>query len=112
MNDFGTGLIIGIFIGGFIGVALMALMAMAKDRESKLKNPNPNYKPPMGKAETEHKEPTILWAVGNICKWGGEVHEIRFFVQGKDRQTLACIFQDGAITGICVPIEELEAVEE
>lgn len=91
--------IIGLFVGSFIGVALMTLLAMARDPE-----------PP--KREPERKEPTILWTVGNICKWGGEVHEIRFFVQGKDRQTLACIFQDGAITGICVPIGELEAVEE
>ena len=91
--------IIGLFVGSFIGVALMALMYMAKDYEPKKHDP-------------EHKESTILWTVGNICKWGGEVHEIRLFVQGKDRQTLACIFQDGAITGICVPIEELEAAEE
>ena len=90
--------IIGLFVGGFIGVALMALLAMAKDYEPK-------------KREPERKEPTILWTVGNLCKWGGEVHEIRFFRQDKDGQTLACIFLDGATTGICVPIEELEAVE-
>lgn len=104
--------IIGLFVGSFIGVALMALMAMAKDSEPKLENPNPNYKPPMRKAKTEQKEPTILWTVGNLCKWGGEVHEIRFFRQDKDGQTLACIFLDGATTGICVPIEELEVMEE
>ena len=91
--------IIGLFVGNLIGVALMALMAMAKDCE-----------PP--KREPERKEPTILWTVGNLCKWGGEVHEIRLLVPGKDGQTLACIFTDGATTGICVPIEELEAVEE
>lgn len=91
--------IIGLFVGSFIGVALMALLAMAKGTE-----------PP--KHEPERKEPTILWTKGNLCKWGGEVHEIRFFRQDRDGQTLACIFTDGAPTGICVPIEELEAVEE
>ena len=91
--------IIGLFVGSFIGVALMALMYMAKDYEPK-------------KHDLEHKEPTRMWTVGNLCKWGGEVHEIRLFVQGKDRQTLACIFLDGATTGICVPVEELEVVEE
>ena len=91
--------IIGLFVGDFIGVALMVLMYMAKDYEPK-------------KHEPEQKEPTILWAKGNLCKWGGEVHEIRLLVPGKDGQTLACIFLDGATTGICVPIEELEAVEE
>ena len=91
--------IIGLFVGSFLGVALMALMYMAKDYEPK-------------KQEPEQKEPTILWTVGNICKWGGEVHEIRFFRQDKDGQTLACIFLDGATTGICVPVEELEEVEE
>ena len=91
--------IIGLFVGSFLGVTLMALLAMARDPE-----------PP--KREPEQKEPTILWTVGNSCKWGGEVHEIRFFRQDKDGQTLACIFTDGATTGICVPVEELEAVEE
>ena len=112
MNDFGTGLIIGIFIGGFIGVALMALMAMAKDRESKLKNPNPNYKPPMGKAETEHKEPTILWAVGNICKWKGKLCEIERFDTIANNQTVVHLRHEGLNYGLCVPVEELEAVEE
>lgn len=93
------GLIIGVFIGSFITIVIMSLMAMAKDYEPKQKAP-------------ECKESTTLWSVGNICKWGGEVHEIRFFRQDRDGQTLACIFTDGATTGICVPIEELEAVEE
>lgn len=88
--------IVGLFIGAFIG---MALLAMVRDPEPK-------------KHEPERKEPTILWAVGNICKWGGEVREIRFFRQDGDGQTLACVFIDGATTGICVPIEELEAVGE
>lgn len=92
------GLIIGVFIGSFITIAIMSLMYMAKDYEPKQKEP-------------ECKEPTTLWSVGNICKWGGEVREIRFFRQDKDGQTLACIYLDGANTGICVPIEELEAVE-
>lgn len=99
MISFIIGLFVGDFLGCFIGVALMALLAMARDPE-----------PP--KREPEQKEPTILWTVGNICKWGGEVHEIRFFRQDKDGHTLACILTDGATMGVCVPIEELEAVEE
>ena len=93
------GLIIGVFIGSFITIVIMSLMSMAKDYEPK-------------KHEPEQKEPTVMWMVGNLCKWGDEVHEIRFFRQDKDGQTLAGIFLDGATTGICVPIEELEAVEE
>ena len=45
--------IIGLFVGNFFGVALMALLAMAKDTE-----------PP--KREPERKEPTIMWMVGNL----------------------------------------------
>ena len=105
MNDFVTGLIIGTFFGSFIGVALMALMAMARDTD-----------PP--KREPEHKEPTILWTVGNICKWNGKIYEIRSLVD-RNGQTGACLLSpdaDDAVTetigGVLVPIEELEAVEE
>lgn len=97
------GLILGVFIGSFITIVIMSLMYMAKDPEPKKRESE--------QKEPECKEPTTLWSVGNICKWGGEVHEIRFFRQDEDGQTLACIFLDGATTGICVPIEELEAVE-
>jgi hypothetical protein len=89
--------IIGIFAGAFLGVTTMALLNMAKDTE-----------PP----KQEKHEPAKLWTVGNICKWHERIYEIRFFCQGKDGQTLACIFMDGSTLGISVPIEELEEVEE
>ena len=97
--------IIGLFVGSFIGVALMALLAMARDPE-----------PP--KHEPEQNEPTILWTVGNICKWNGKIYEIRSLVD-RNGQTGACLLSpdaDDAVTetigGVLVPIEELEAVEE
>ena len=96
--------IIGLFVGSFIGVALMALLAMAKDP-----------KPP--KREPAREEPTILWTVGNICKWNGKIYEIRSLVD-RDGQTGACLLSpdaDDAVTetigGVLVPIEELGAVE-
>ena len=97
--------IIGLFVGSFLGVAIMALMAMARDPE-----------PP--KRESERKEPTMLWMVGNICKWNGKIYEIRSLVDCNG-QTGACLLSpdaDDAVTetigGVLVPIEELEAVEE
>ena len=92
--------IIGLFVGSFIGVALMALLAMAKDAEPK-------------KHEPEQKEPTILWAVGNICKWKGMMFEIKTFCATKSNQTVAVIERDDPEFhySVCVPIEELEAVE-
>ena len=97
--------IIGLFVGNFFGVAIMALLAMARDPE-----------PP--KREPEQKEPTILWTVGNICKWNGKIYEIRSLVD-RNGQTGACLLSpdaDDAVTetigGVLVPIEELEAVEE
>ncbi len=96
--------IIGLFVGSFLGVALMALMYMAKDYEPK-------------KREPERKEPTILWTVGNICKWNGKIYEIRSLVD-RDGQTGACLLSpdaDDAVTetigGVLVQIEELGAVE-
>lgn len=87
-------------LGALFGVAAIAMISMAK---------NPEHK----KDEYQNSEPTKLWMVGNLCKWGGEVHKIRFFHQDDKGQTLACIFQfDGARVGLAVPIEELEAVEE
>ena len=99
------GLIIGVSIGSFIAIVIMSLMAMAKDYEPK-------------KHEPEHKEPTVLWTVGNICKWNGKIYEIRSLVD-RNGQTGACLLPpdaDDAVTetigGVLVPIEELEVVEE
>lgn len=75
MNDFINGLFTGlpirIFIGGFIGMATVALLAMARDPE-----------PP--KREPEQKEPTILWTKGNLCKLDGETYEIRGYEMGDE----------------------------
>ena len=83
--------IIGVFVGGFIGVALMALLAMAK-------GPNP-----------PKREPTKLWLSGNICKYKGEEYTIIAMTPG-DNQTFALLENDQG--EIIAPIEELEAVEE
>lgn len=94
-------------IGTFLGVAFMTLMTVAKDPEPKkpkLQNP-------------EKKETTKLWMVNNLCKWNGEIYEIRSLVD-RDGQTGACLLSpdaDDAVTetigGVLVPIEELEEVE-
>ena len=93
MNDFGIGLIIGIFIGDILGVALMALLAMARDPE-----------PPK-------REPTKLWLTGNICKYRGEVYTVVGMTTSKfdNDQTLVLLENDQGET--IAPIEELEAVE-
>ena len=98
MNDFGTGLIIGTFFGSFIGVALMALFAMAKDP-----------KPP--KREPERKEPTIMWTVGNLCKFEGDVYEIKSFMEINGHTHVRLSHYDTG-SSLSVPVEELEAVEE
>lgn len=83
--------IIGLFVGSFIGVALMALMAMARDYEPK------------------KREPTKLWLSGNVCKYKGEEYTIIAMTPG-DHQTWALLENDQGET--VAPIEELEAVEE
>ncbi len=85
------GFIIGLFVGSFIGVALMALLAMARDPE-----------PPK-------REPTKLWLSGNICKYKGEEYTIIGMTTDED-QTFALLENDQGET--IAPIEELEAVEE
>ena len=89
--------IIGLFVGSFIGVALMALLAMVRDPE-----------PP--KREPEQKEPTIMWTKGNLCKLDGETYEIRDMVVDYQNQVIAVLRNNGG--AIMAPIEELEAVEE
>ena len=91
--------IIGLFVGSFIGVALMALMYMAKGYEPK-------------KHEPEQKESTILWTVGNLCMWKGKLCEIERFDTTSNNQTGVFLRREGLNYGLCVPIEELEAVEE
>ena len=90
--------IIGLFAGSFIGVAIMALMYMAKDYEPK-------------KREPEQKEPTVMWMVGNLCKFEGDVYEIKSFVEINGR-TYARLSHCDTGLSISVPIEELEVVEE
>lgn len=93
--------IIGVFVGGLLGVALMVLMYMAKDYEPK-------------KHEPEQKEPTILWTKGNLCKWKRQICEITDFSTRVNNDTIALIEweNNGCNYRTWVPIEELEAVEE
>ena len=75
------------------------LLAMARDPD-----------PP--KREPEHKEPTILWTVGNLCMWKGKLCEIERFDTTSNNQTVVHLRREGLGYGLCVPVEELEAVEE
>jgi len=92
MSDFGNGLIIGIFIGDILGVALMALLAMAKDP-----------KPPK-------REPTKIWTKGNLCQWKGDTYVIYAMETDDQNQTVAIL--GNGHDAVFAPIEELEAVEE
>ena len=89
--------IIGLFVGSFIGVALMVLMCMAKDYEPK-------------KHEPERKEPTIMWTVGNLCQWKGDTYVIYAMETDEQNQTVAIL--GNGHDAVIAPIEELEAVEE
>ena len=91
--------IIGLFVGSFLGVALMALLAMARDTDSPKK---------------EKHEQAKLWAVGNICRWKGKIFEIKKFSTTTDNQTVVQLIRKSSEHNywIWVPIEELEAVEE
>lgn len=91
--------IIGVFVGSFIGVALMALMAMARDT-----------KPP--KREPEQKEPTTMWMVGNLCKFEGNVYEIKSLMEINGHTYARLSHNDNAGLILSLPVEELEAVEE
>lgn len=95
------GLIIGVFIGSFTTIVIMSLMAMAKDYEPK-------------KREPEQKEPTVMWMVGNMCRWRGMMFEIKSFCATKSNQTVAVIERDAPEFhySVCAPIEELEEVEK
>ena len=90
--------IIGLFVGSFIGVALMALMYMAKDYEPKKHDP-------------EHKEPTRMWTVGNLCKFESDVYEIKSFMEINGHTHVRLSHYDTG-SSLSVPVEELEAVEE
>ena len=100
------GLIIGVFIGSFITIIIMSLMYMAKDYDPKKREPE--------QKEPECKEPTIMWAKGNLCKWGGKICEITDFSTRVNNDTIALIEweNNGHNYKVWLPIEELEAVEE
>lgn len=98
------GFIIGLFVGSFIGVALMALLAMARDPEP------PKHEPEQ--KEPECKEPTRMWTKGNLCMWKGKLCEIERFDTIANNQTVVFLRREGLNYGLCVPIEELEAVVE
>lgn len=83
-----------------LGFATCALLTIAKQSDR-----HAEQNPP--------KEKTKLLTVGSLVRWRGDVYEIRFFREDKDKQTLACIFKNAnSAVGLTVPIEELEAMEE
>ena len=86
------GFIIGLFVGSFLGVALMALLAMARDPE-----------PP------KH-EPAKIWTKGNLCQWKGDTYVIYAMETDEQNQTVAVL--GNGHDAVIAPIEELEAVEE
>ena len=92
--------IVGAVISALLGYTTCALLTIAKQSDRQTKQNPP-------------KEKTKLLTVGALVKWNGDVYEIKFFREGKDKQTLACIFKNAnSAVGLTVPIEELEAVEE
>ena len=95
--------IIGLFVDSFLGVALMALMDMAKDYEPKKHDPE--------RKESECKEPTRMWTVGNLCKFEGDVYEIKSFMEINGHTYVRLSHYDTG-SSLSVPVEELEAVEE
>lgn len=83
-----------------LGFATCALLTIAKQADRHAEQ-NPQ------------KEKTKLLTVGALVKWNGDVYEIKFFRESKDKQTLACIFKNAnSVVGLAVPIEELEGLEE
>ena len=90
--------IIGMFIGSAVTVIVMSLLAMAKDTEPK--------------REPEQKEPTTMWMVGNLCKFEGNVYEIKSFMEINGHTYARLSHNDNAGLILSLPVEELEAVEE
>lgn len=80
-----------------IGYSVCALLSAAKKSDVALTN-----------APTE--KPTRIFTVGCTVKWSGELFEIKKMTVGEDNQTDAVIKNDRAM--LCVPIDDLEAVDE
>lgn len=91
-----TAIIISAIAGATIGYTIAAVLTIGKRAEPE--------KPP--------KEPTRLFTVGCLVKWGGECHEMLLMYEGDDHQTYTNILNRQGIIFTEVPIEELEAVEE
>ena len=92
--------IVGTVVGALLGYTTCALLTITKQSDRQAEQNPP-------------KEETKLLTVGSLVKWNGDVYEIKFFREDKDKQTLACIFKNANSTvGLTVPIEELEGVEE
>ena len=91
-----TAIIISTIAGAIVGYTIAAMLMIGRRSEPKA--------PP--------KEPTRLFTVGNLVKWGGECHEMLLMYEGDDHQTYTNILNRQGIIFTEVPIEELEAVEE
>ena len=80
-----------------IGYSVCALLSIAKKSDVAL-------------SSAPAEKPTRLFTVGCIVKWNGELFEIKKMTVGEDNQTDAIIKNDRAL--LCVPVDDLEAVEE
>lgn len=92
-----TTLTIGIIIGALAGVSLVFVVLESTKKKYKSTPPS-------------HTKPAKLLTVGGVVRWQGEAFVIERFAMGEDNQTDAVITNDHAT--LCVPVEELEEVEE
>ena len=92
--------IVGLFIGAFIGMAVMACLSAAK-----------SYR-----AEEPQKEKTKILTPGCSVKYQGRIWTIRQFTEDSKRQTIAEIENYDndrhIIRRTMAAVEDLEAVEE
>ena len=77
-------------------MALMALLAMARDPE-----------PP--KREPAKREPAKIWTKGNLCQWKGDTYVIYAMETDEQNQTVAIL--GNGHDAVIAPIEELKEVE-
>lgn len=91
---------IAAIIGSVVGFAVCAVLSAAKRFDDQI-DQNP-FEP--------QSKPTRLLTVGCIVKWNGELFEVKKMTVGENNQTDAIIKNDRDM--LCVPIDDLEAVEE
>lgn len=93
-------LTIGIIIGALAGFTSACVLTAACFAAKEIQPPQ------------EPTKPARIFTNGCLVRWRGDIYEIKFFREAKDKQTLACIFKNAnSVVGFTVPIEELEEVE-